>query len=179
MFRTTALFLLSASFFTLTSAAPAIITCSPPAASNISIGVLNLIDNGGTSLGPMELGLQGESMTVSWVSPVPSGTWTLLKTGAEFIIQHTQVPGKFLTAASNLSSVGLADGPAEAQSWGITCTTCPSNGLANDCTFENDQTSAADVCISNARLVETGSEVFAVTCGAADVTTSFHIDYHV
>ncbi|KAF7365735.1 hypothetical protein MVEN_00447300 [Mycena venus] len=72
-----------------------------------------------------------------------SGVWNLVKTDSgQYIIEHTQFPGKPLTAIISAGSAELQGASPDArQLWNTTCTTCPSNGFATNCTFENPDTS--------------------------------------
>ncbi|KAJ6569056.1 hypothetical protein B0H19DRAFT_690291 [Mycena capillaripes] len=173
--------LLTATLVGLTSA-----TCSPPAAQNISFGTPNLAHQDGSSAtGPMELGMDSLNDTflvVMWVPPAPAGIWNLVPSGEHFIIEHVEVPGKLVTAVQAGGIINLDVGPRPAQLWNITCATCPEDGFATDCTFQNfpDANSTIDtqVCIANVTIEELGNETQIGDC-LGDLGTSFKIDYHL
>ncbi|KAJ7833669.1 hypothetical protein B0H13DRAFT_1914446 [Mycena leptocephala] len=187
--------LLSTTLLGLTSATPLSArakTCSPPAASNVSFATPDLTNQGGSlpagsiSVGPMQMGmlaLTGPFLLAMWVPPGPSqiGTqWNLIKNGSEFLIENTQVPGKLLTSIQSAGDVELRDGPLELQQWSITCTTCPEDGFATDCTLENfpfpNSPVINQVCISNQTIPELGNETIIGDC-RGPVGTSLQIHY--
>ncbi|KAJ6569002.1 hypothetical protein B0H19DRAFT_1134427 [Mycena capillaripes] len=186
--------LLSSALLTLTSATPMsarTTTCSPPAASNVSFGSI-LSDKGSTAPAAfMELALLPEELagpfaSIFWVFPgAPLARWNFVKSGGgpEFLIELPEVPGKPLTSVQGSGSIELSDGPANAQKWNITCTTCPPNGLATDCTFENNrfpnQTDINfQVCIWSDRLLELGNSAVIGDC-QGPMGTSFQINYNL
>ncbi|KAF7354575.1 hypothetical protein MSAN_01370600 [Mycena sanguinolenta] len=174
----------------LTSATPLSTraTCSPPAASNVSFQSFLSAEGPPFNLpaGPAELGIENDSPAfppgVLWVPLVPVGPWTLLQSGSQYLIQHVEFPGKFLTSVLSAGSLDLENGPVgDAQKWNITCTTCPSDGFATDCIFANNPfpntTFNSKNCIMNDRLLDLGN--FTVTTEDCSEGTSFAINYHV
>ncbi|KAJ7877642.1 hypothetical protein B0H13DRAFT_2546347 [Mycena leptocephala] len=94
--------------------------------------------------------------------------------------QNTEVSGKFLTSVQSAGDVELKDGPVYLQKWSITCTTCPADGFATDCTFENfpfpNSPVLNQVCITNQTIPELGNETIIGDCGGP-VGTSLQINY--
>ncbi|KAJ7877650.1 hypothetical protein B0H13DRAFT_1893098 [Mycena leptocephala] len=184
----TTLVLLSAVLLALPSASanPARDRRPPPIMTNVSFTTPNLThQDGNFSLGPMELGmlqLTGPFLSAFWVPPASVGRWNLVKSDSKFLIEHTQVPGKPLTAVQSAGDIELMTGPAELQKWDITCTTCPPDGFATDCVFQNfpDPNSPVEnqVCISNQTIPELGNETLIGDCGGP-VGTSLKIEYHL
>ncbi|KAJ7836100.1 hypothetical protein B0H13DRAFT_1913271 [Mycena leptocephala] len=183
MFSST-IVLLSTTLLGLTAATPLsarVKTCSPPAASKVSFTTPNLTNQGGSlpagsiSVGPMQmemLALTGPFLLAMWVPQDPSqiGTqWNLIKSGSDFLIENTEVSGKFLTSVQGAGDVELKDGPLYLQKWSITCTTCPADGFATDCTFENfpfpNSPVLNQVCITNQTIPELGNETIIGDCG--------------
>ncbi|KAJ6581792.1 hypothetical protein B0H19DRAFT_1251959 [Mycena capillaripes] len=177
MFASTVL-LLTTTLLSLTSATPPTTlsgratTCYPPAAKNVSFGTPNLANQDGTSpVGPMELGMESLNDTflvVMWVPPR----------------RHTQMPGKPLTAVQAGGFINLDVGPRDRQLWNITCTTCPEDGFATDCTLMNFPSRhshspiQSQVCVANVTIEELGNETQLGDCDG-DLGTSFKINYHL
>ncbi|KAJ7877632.1 hypothetical protein B0H13DRAFT_1893081 [Mycena leptocephala] len=170
--------LLSTTHLGLTSATPLSArakTCSPPAASNVSFATPDLTNQGGSlpagsiSVGPMQMGML--ALTGPFFAGHIGTQWNLIKNGSEFLIENTQVPGKLLTSIQSAGDVELRDGPLELQHRSITCTTCPEDGFATDCTLENfpfpNSPVINQVCISNQTIPELGNETIILqgTCG--------------
>ncbi|KAJ6526874.1 hypothetical protein DFH09DRAFT_1095068 [Mycena vulgaris] len=90
-----------------------------------------------------------------------------------------------LGASFGAGDVELADGPPEAQKWKIACATCPSNGLATDCTFENfrfPNVPGTDICILTQGIPELGNDALVGDCktgldGAVGI--SIQINYNL
>ncbi|KAJ6489371.1 hypothetical protein DFH09DRAFT_1105462 [Mycena vulgaris] len=173
--------LLSFTIFGLTSASPlSAATCLPSAASNVSLSVPNFTTTDGSfPSGPRELGVSDPNSpfgSIFWGIPAQVGRWNLVKSGI-------QVPGKLLTSVQGAGDVELADGPPEAQKWEIACATCPSNGLATDCTFENfrfPNVPGTDICILTQGIPELGNDALVGDCKTGvdgAVGTSIQINY--
>ncbi|KAJ6568996.1 hypothetical protein B0H19DRAFT_689837 [Mycena capillaripes] len=190
MFASTVI-LLAAMVLSLTSATPTTFsrratTCSPPAATNVSFGTSNLTNQDGSSpAGPMELGINSLNdiyLIVMWVPPAPVGAWNLVPSGSQFIIEHSQLPEKPLTAVQAGGIINLDVGPINRQLWDIICTTCPEDGFATDCTLMNFPFRSSpiqnQVCIANVTIDELGYETQLGDC-AGDMGTTFKIDYHL
>ncbi|KAJ7191097.1 hypothetical protein B0H12DRAFT_1082856 [Mycena haematopus] len=135
--------------------------------------------------GPAELGIENDNPdfapSVLWVPLAPVGPWTLLQSGSQYLIQHIEFPGQFLTSVIS-GSLDLEDGPVgDAQKWNITCTTCHSDGLATDCTFANNPFPNtpfdSENCILNDRLLDLGN--FTVTGDCSTGGTSLTMNYHL
>ncbi|KAJ7601540.1 hypothetical protein DFH06DRAFT_1489523 [Mycena polygramma] len=185
--------LLFTTLFPLTSATPTAspgraTICSPPAAKNISFGTPNLANqDGSASIGPMELGvdnLNDTFLVVMWVPEVPVGPWNLVKAGPAFLIEHAHLPGKHLTAVQAGGFLNMDVGPLSQQLWNITCTTCPANGFADDCTFENfpfpGSPMQTQVCVENQTVAELGNETQITDCqGPQALGTLMKINYHL
>ncbi|KAJ7723233.1 hypothetical protein B0H16DRAFT_1787935 [Mycena metata] len=171
-----------------TSAAtyPSATYCSPPAATSISLTNSAIsTQNGAFPPGPMELGLLSlQSPFLFWAPPASTGSWDLVKNGSLFLIEHSQVPGLMLTADQGGADAQLATGPVGLQQWNITCTTCPTNGFANDCEFANSDPFPkfpqinTRVCILNQRLRELGNATLVGECPGGLRNNTFKIDYH-
>ncbi|KAJ7877630.1 hypothetical protein B0H13DRAFT_2053501 [Mycena leptocephala] len=133
------------------------------------------------SVGPMQIGmfeLTGPFLVAMWVPPGPSqigAQWNLIKNGSDFLIE------KLLTSVQGSGDVELRDGPLYLQKWNITCTTCPEDGFATDCTFENfpfpNSPILNQVCISNQTIPELGNETIIGDCeGPVGISLQIHYD---
>ncbi|KAJ7307958.1 hypothetical protein DFH08DRAFT_975341 [Mycena albidolilacea] len=142
-------------------------TCSPPSAHNVSIGIANLATPDGVR--PLELGLESDlDVVLAWVPPATGGVWNLCKSdsGPEYVIHGAHA--ELITAGSNAQ-----------QLWNITCTTCPSDGFATDCTFKTGIIVAdrffSESCIQNELTPELDNEVGNCIPGGSP----FQINYHL
>ncbi|KAJ7028134.1 hypothetical protein C8F04DRAFT_1120599 [Mycena alexandri] len=177
----------STSASTSAVAYPSATYCSPPAATRISLTNSNISTQGGAfPPGPMELGLLSlRDPFLFWAPPAPTGSWNLVKNGSLFLVEHSQVPGLMLTADQGGADAQLATGPVGRQQWNITCTTCPDNGFANNCSFANSDPFPnfpqidTRVCILNQRLRELGNATLVGQCPGGVKNNTFQIDYHL
>ncbi|KAJ7761637.1 hypothetical protein B0H14DRAFT_2973031 [Mycena olivaceomarginata] len=152
-------------------------TCSPPSAHNVLIGITNLATPDGVR--PLELGLGSDlDVVLAWVPPAAGGVWNLFKSdsGPEYVIQHhdSQLSGKLLTAVPSSAHAELITASSNAQQlWNITCTMCPSDGFATDCTFKTGIIS----CIQNELTPELGNEVVVGNCipGGSPIQINYHL----
>ncbi|KAJ6520847.1 hypothetical protein B0H19DRAFT_1277844 [Mycena capillaripes] len=162
----------------------------PPAAKNVSFGTPNLANQDGTSpVGPMELGMESLNDTflvVMWVPPAPVGRWNLVPSDSAFLIEHTQMPGKPLTAVQAGGFINLDVGPRDRHLQAVEhyVHDMSEDGFATDCTLMNFPSRhshspiQSQVCVANVTIEELGNETQLGDCDG-DLGTSFKINYHL
>ncbi|KAJ7045742.1 hypothetical protein C8F04DRAFT_1388325 [Mycena alexandri] len=160
-----------------TSTTPTATTCSPSVSSGLSF----------VNSDQLELGINiplDDFNILFWVPAVSTGPWNFVKSGDFFAIEHELGPGLALTADEVGSNAQVQAGPAARQQWNITCTECPSSGLANNRTFSNandkiDGVAPSSACIFSGVLGELGNQVFVDDCkvqtgGGINLTINYH-----
>ncbi|KAH8806812.1 hypothetical protein DL96DRAFT_598622 [Flagelloscypha sp. PMI_526] len=165
--------LLGTTLLGLTSATPMSVrdsTCPPPEASGVSIRN----PKSSKTNGPIEFNNQ-ELLT--WIdAPTLGARWTFVKSGSNFKI----LDGTRLAWTPDLvDSLILLQAPNSTdQDWNITCTTCPENGLATNCSFK--PIIQPDLCVLDDYDPNAGgsSVVFIERCAVVG-EGSFTLDYHV
>ncbi|KAF7360964.1 hypothetical protein MSAN_01126500 [Mycena sanguinolenta] len=169
-------------------------TCSPPAASGVSINSTMLSNGVDGPAGPYEItAIPSNPSTfapqVLWVSPLSTGPWTLTPDGDLYLLTHSEFPGLFLTSIFSATVLEMdtrqaSDALLNLQLFNITCTTCPSDGFANDCTFSNlplPKSSGQNTlnCILNQRNAALGNETYTDECNSGVAAYSLKLDYHL
>ncbi|KAJ7747298.1 hypothetical protein B0H16DRAFT_1888816 [Mycena metata] len=73
------------------------------------------------------------------------------------IRRHELAPGLPLTYITGAGDAQLETGPLARQQWAITCTECPSSGLANNCTLSKANDEGGPYCLFNASTMSSSA----------------------